>query len=240
MKRKSTDVDATSANCAHPHRHNDKQAQDRAYRLGQKKEVTIYKLVTKGTIEEDMLALADTKLALDQQVSAESAVSGEMAAGLEIDEGEEGVVEKKIKASLMTTLQSRFEHDVAEQEYQATQAAGGGVENGDDDDDADEPEEEDGPPAAKKAKVPEKVIPARSRAAAAGRARRASPKKPTPEPEPEEDANEEAEHGQEEGKEAATGNGGEGEADQQGAEDDEDSPLSSPASSEHSDFDGRD
>ena len=224
----------------HPYRHNDKQAQDRAYRLGQKKEVTIYKLVTKGTIEEDMLALADTKLALDQQVSAESAVSGEMAAGLEIDEGEEGVVEKKIKASLMTTLQSRFEHDVAEQEYQATQAAGGGAENGDEEDEADEPEEEDGPPAAKKVKVPQKVIPARSRAAAAGRARRASPKKPEPEPEPEEDADE-AEDDQNGAEEAATGNGGEGEkAEQQAAEDDEDSPLSSPASSEHSDFDGRD
>ena len=31
--------------------HNDKQAQDRAYRMGQTKEVTIYKFVTRGTIE---------------------------------------------------------------------------------------------------------------------------------------------------------------------------------------------
>lgn len=82
---------------------------DRTYRIGQKREVTIYKFVTRGTIEEDMLALADTKLALDQQVSAETAVSGDMAANLEIDEGSEGIIEKKIKTSLMSTLQKRFE-----------------------------------------------------------------------------------------------------------------------------------
>jgi hypothetical protein len=68
-----------------------------------------------------MLALADTKLALDEQVSAESAVSGDLAErNLEIDEGQEGAVEKKVKASLMQTLQKRFEGD--DTEYQQTQA----------------------------------------------------------------------------------------------------------------------
>jgi hypothetical protein len=56
-----------------------------------------------------MLALATTKLALDEQVSAESAVSGEMAGNLEIEEGNEGIIEKKVKTSLMSTLQKRFE-----------------------------------------------------------------------------------------------------------------------------------
>ena len=54
--------------------------------------------------QEDMLALADTKLALDEQVSAESAVSGELAQKLEIDDGAEGLVEKKVKASLYVVL----------------------------------------------------------------------------------------------------------------------------------------
>ena len=51
-----------------------------------------------------MLALADTKLALDEQVSAESAVSGELAQKLEIDDGAEGLIEKKVKASLCVAV----------------------------------------------------------------------------------------------------------------------------------------
>lgn len=56
-----------------------------------------------------MLALADTKLALDEQVSAEAAVSGELAGNIDIDEGNEGIIEKKVKTSLMSTLQKRFD-----------------------------------------------------------------------------------------------------------------------------------
>lgn len=56
-----------------------------------------------------MLALADTKLALDEQVSAEAAVSGELAGNIDIDEGQESVIEKKVKTSLMSTLQRRFD-----------------------------------------------------------------------------------------------------------------------------------
>lgn len=40
----------------------------------------VINLVTKGTIEEQILALANTKLALDQSVSAEGA-SGDIVAG---------------------------------------------------------------------------------------------------------------------------------------------------------------
>lgn len=56
-----------------------------------------------------MLALADTKLALDEQVSAQAAVSGELAGNIDIDEGSEGIIEKKVKTSLMSTLQRRFD-----------------------------------------------------------------------------------------------------------------------------------
>ena len=44
--------------------YNDKQAEDRCHRLGQTQEVTIYKFVSEGSIEEQILRLADNKLRL--------------------------------------------------------------------------------------------------------------------------------------------------------------------------------
>jgi SWI/SNF-related matrix-associated actin-dependent regulator 1 of chromatin subfamily A len=49
--------------------HDDKQAEDRAHRVGQKKEVTVYKLIVNKTIEENILQLAENKLELDQSIS---------------------------------------------------------------------------------------------------------------------------------------------------------------------------
>jgi len=49
--------------------HDDKQAEDRAHRVGQTRDVTVIRLVVKDTIEEQILHLADTKLALDQEMS---------------------------------------------------------------------------------------------------------------------------------------------------------------------------
>lgn len=74
--------------------HNDKQAQDRAYRIGQKQNVDVVKLITKGSIEEDMLALGQTKLALDEAVAGE--------------EGDERV-EREIKTSLMNVVRKKLE-----------------------------------------------------------------------------------------------------------------------------------
>ncbi|CCM03584.1 uncharacterized protein FIBRA_05721 [Fibroporia radiculosa] len=74
--------------------HNDKQAQDRAYRIGQKRDVDVVKLITKGSIEEDMLALGQTKLALDEAVAGE--------------EGDERV-EREIKTSLMNVVRKKLE-----------------------------------------------------------------------------------------------------------------------------------
>lgn len=51
--------------------HDDKQAEDRAHRVGQTNEVVVTKLITKGTIEENMLMLAENKLQLDQSISGE-------------------------------------------------------------------------------------------------------------------------------------------------------------------------
>lgn len=77
--------------------HNDKQAQDRAYRIGQKRDVEVVKLISRGTIEEDMLRLGQTKLALDEAVAADP------------DEKGESAPEREMKKSLITVLRQQFE-----------------------------------------------------------------------------------------------------------------------------------
>lgn len=47
---------------------NDLQAQARAHRIGQKKQVSVYRLVTKGSVEEDILERAKKKMVLDHLV----------------------------------------------------------------------------------------------------------------------------------------------------------------------------
>uniref|UniRef100_A0A8C0J8N2 Chromodomain helicase DNA binding protein 2 n=1 Tax=Chelonoidis abingdonii TaxID=106734 RepID=A0A8C0J8N2_CHEAB len=47
---------------------NDLQAQARAHRIGQKKQVKIYRLVTKGTVEEEIIERAKKKMVLDHLV----------------------------------------------------------------------------------------------------------------------------------------------------------------------------
>jgi len=76
--------------------HNDKQAQDRAYRIGQKRDVDVVKLITRNSIEEDMLRLGQTKLALDEAVAGDG---GEQASE---------DIERKMKTSLMSTLRKQL------------------------------------------------------------------------------------------------------------------------------------
>ncbi|KIY73104.1 hypothetical protein CYLTODRAFT_342981 [Cylindrobasidium torrendii FP15055 ss-10] len=73
--------------------HNDRQAQDRAYRIGQKRDVDVVKLISRGTIEENMLELGRMKLALDEAVAGE--------------EGDEKS-EREMRVSLMNTLRKQF------------------------------------------------------------------------------------------------------------------------------------
>lgn len=47
---------------------NDLQAQARAHRIGQKNQVNIYRLVTKGSVEEDIVERAKRKMVLDHLV----------------------------------------------------------------------------------------------------------------------------------------------------------------------------
>lgn len=51
--------------------YNDKQAEDRCHRMGQSKPVTVYRLVSKGTIEEGMLAMAQEKLKLEKELTSD-------------------------------------------------------------------------------------------------------------------------------------------------------------------------
>ncbi|KAI7831749.1 SNF2 family N-terminal domain-containing protein [Gamsiella multidivaricata] len=55
--------------------HNDKQAEDRAHRVGQTREVQVIKLVSKNTIEDQIYQLANLKLKLDQHVSQDDTVN---------------------------------------------------------------------------------------------------------------------------------------------------------------------
>jgi len=83
--------------------HNDRQAQDRAYRIGQKRNVDVVKLISRGTIEEDMLKLSAMKLALDEAVAGD-------------DEKGESAPEREMKASLMSTLRKQFEKEETDPE----------------------------------------------------------------------------------------------------------------------------
>ena len=53
----------------------DRQAEDRCHRLGQTKKVTVYRLVTEGTVDEKIVSIAEQKMNLGSTILAE----GEMA-----------------------------------------------------------------------------------------------------------------------------------------------------------------
>ena len=54
----------------------DLQAQDRAHRIGQKKQVRIFRFVTEGTVEERIIERAEFKLRLDAMVIQQVRVRG--------------------------------------------------------------------------------------------------------------------------------------------------------------------
>lgn len=78
--------------------HNDRQAADRAYRIGQEREVEVIKLVSKGSIDEDILSIGMTKLQLDDKIAADEGADDQKTA-------------TEVKKSLLTTLKSKFQDD---------------------------------------------------------------------------------------------------------------------------------
>jgi SWI/SNF-related matrix-associated actin-dependent regulator 1 of chromatin subfamily A len=59
--------------------HDDKQAEDRAHRVGQEREVEVVRLVTRDTIEEQIYALGVSKLTLDGRVSGDDEATAKAA-----------------------------------------------------------------------------------------------------------------------------------------------------------------
>lgn len=51
--------------------HDDKQAEDRCHRVGQTRPVEVTRMITRNSIEENILALANTKLQLDRSLTAD-------------------------------------------------------------------------------------------------------------------------------------------------------------------------
>jgi len=58
--------------------HNDRQAEDRCHRMGQQKEVHVTRLISKGTIEENIFLLAQKKLELENDVNSEDYSEGKL------------------------------------------------------------------------------------------------------------------------------------------------------------------
>ena len=76
----------------------DLQAQDRAHRIGQKNPVVIFRLATKGTVEEDLLLSADAKRRLEKLVIKKG---GFKTMGQKMDKEDAGMSNDALKALLL-------------------------------------------------------------------------------------------------------------------------------------------
>uniref|UniRef100_A0A182JM75 SWI/SNF-related matrix-associated actin-dependent regulator of chromatin subfamily A containing DEAD/H box 1 homolog n=1 Tax=Anopheles atroparvus TaxID=41427 RepID=A0A182JM75_ANOAO len=97
--------------------YNDKQAEDRAHRMGQKKPVTIYKLVSEGTIEEGMLTIAQQKLQLEKDVTEQDGntkvndhkcLVGLLTMALDMDENKAATILKNESPMKKSSLEEEF------------------------------------------------------------------------------------------------------------------------------------
>jgi len=123
--------------------HDDKQAEDRAHRVGQTRPVEVTRLITRGTIEENILDLANTKLALDKQVSEDTGLDEED----EIDTEKEAYVANQL-------LGDGNDDDEEDEEAPAAESNGDAKEEP-----AEEPEETPEPPAPESTEEPEEPAP---------------------------------------------------------------------------------
>ncbi|KAI8854816.1 SNF2 family N-terminal domain-containing protein [Chytridium lagenaria] len=83
--------------------HNDAQAEDRAHRVGQTRDVHVYKLILDNTIERHMMNLASVKLNLDKQIH-EVDPDGKGEKGSE----EDVVPSKETSASVLSMLRQEW------------------------------------------------------------------------------------------------------------------------------------
>lgn len=82
----------------------DIQAENRAHRVGQTREVEVVRLVTRGTIEEQILALGLAKIALDERVAGETS-GGEMNESEAKKIESEGV--KRVEEMMLKQIQEK-------------------------------------------------------------------------------------------------------------------------------------
>ncbi|KAI9273838.1 SNF2 family N-terminal domain-containing protein, partial [Helicostylum pulchrum] len=81
---------------------NDRQAEDRAHRVGQTKDVRIIKLISKDSVEEYILKMADIKLRLDKRISAKE---GDAIENQEYEDEEDSEHQKQ---SLQSMIREAF------------------------------------------------------------------------------------------------------------------------------------
>jgi len=91
--------------------HNDKQAEDRAHRVGQTRDVTVMKLVTKDTIEESILNISTMKLKLDKKISSldkNDMDTTETSNATETSSNEDSESNQKIEKSLYHIIRNQL------------------------------------------------------------------------------------------------------------------------------------
>ncbi|XP_055353928.1 SWI/SNF-related matrix-associated actin-dependent regulator of chromatin subfamily A containing DEAD/H box 1 homolog [Paramacrobiotus metropolitanus] len=81
--------------------YNDKQAENRCHRLGQKKEVAIFRLVSKDTIEEQIFELGQKKLELERNVMDKSDAAS-VTVSNELDDVDVATAKSLLRRSLST------------------------------------------------------------------------------------------------------------------------------------------
>ena len=90
----------------------DIQAENRAHRVGQTREVEVVRLVSKGSVEEQILALGETKIALDEKVAG---------VGTEGDERKaEAVGQKKVEEMMWQSIKEQGETSSKKKEKKET------------------------------------------------------------------------------------------------------------------------
>jgi SWI/SNF-related matrix-associated actin-dependent regulator 1 of chromatin subfamily A len=76
----------------------DRQAENRAHRVGQTRDVEVVRLVTRGTVEEQILALGQSKLLLDGRVAGDAEDGGKAE-----EAGEKAVAKMLLEGTGMTS-----------------------------------------------------------------------------------------------------------------------------------------
>ena len=87
-----------------PHTPAAAQAVDRAHRMGQKREVTVYRLLSAGTLDEQVARLAAGKLELDSALKGKGLLGGGLPASSKKEKPRPAEEKKAVLEALVRTL----------------------------------------------------------------------------------------------------------------------------------------